>query len=343
MFFGVIEGFYGRTWTWSQRRNMLDFLSANGFSHYLYAPKADPFLRMHWQHNWPEPVFAELQALADYAMQQQQRFGLGLSPLSLVDAWGREPRQQLQQRLQQIRQLNPAALAILFDDIKGDKQHLASRQAEVLDVVAQYLPDTQLLMCPTYYSRDPLLPQLFGAMPENYWQQLGDLLPTEVDIFWTGEQVISEQYRAEDLHSISELLQRQPVIWDNSRVNDGRKTSPFLPIKPMLSPEAISGNVRGLLVNPVNQPALAMINLKTLLLPGSNSERLEQALQSLMPELQNAIQQSLHWFNHVGLESLKDEDKQQIKALFSSSSLPAAQQIMQWLNGDYRFDPACLT
>src|SRR5690554_7404020 len=112
MFCGVIEGFYGKTWSWQDRRSMIDFLSSNGFSHYVYAPKADDFLRKQWQHDWPEKTFSELQSLAQYAQKRQIDFGIGLSPISLLEEWGDQPIAALRQRLVQIAKLQPNTLAI---------------------------------------------------------------------------------------------------------------------------------------------------------------------------------------------------------------------------------------
>jgi hypothetical protein len=42
---GMIEGFYGKPWTWEEREENVAWLARHGYRFYLYAPKADPFLR----------------------------------------------------------------------------------------------------------------------------------------------------------------------------------------------------------------------------------------------------------------------------------------------------------
>lgn len=343
MFCGVIEGFYGKAWSWQERRSMIDFLSDNGFSSYVYAPKADGFLRNQWQQSWPAETFSELQSLAQYTHDKNIDFGIGLSPISLLEQWGDQQVDVLRQRLMQIAKLQPDTLAILFDDVQGDKQYLAGRQAEVLQTVADSLPETRLIMCPSYYSFDPILPELFGTMPANYWQELGELLPQAIDILWTGDKVISESYPTASLQKISQLLQRKPIIWDNSRVNDGRKTSPFIPIKPMFKLNDLEAWVGGVLINPMNQPALAKINLLSLQLEGSEQERLEAALSALAPQHKAFMLERLNLLSEVGLEGLKSKDKQLLEGHFESSFDEVSEQVKQWLNGDYRFDPSCLT
>ncbi|NDC88562.1 MAG: hypothetical protein EB075_07120 [Bacteroidetes bacterium] len=45
---GVVEGFFGKSWSWEARRHYAQFLSGNGFTTYLYAPKNDDYFRKHW-------------------------------------------------------------------------------------------------------------------------------------------------------------------------------------------------------------------------------------------------------------------------------------------------------
>ena len=339
---GVIEGFYGRPWSWQQRHAMLDFLAANGFSQYCYAPKADACLRKHWQQDWPAGVKKQLLQLAEHARRQGLAFGIGLSPLSLLQDWPAQ-KPALLQKLASLASLQPELLLLLFDDTRGDMPQLAERQCDIAAVVAAALPATRLMLCPTYYSFDPLLPELFGAMPAHYWEDLGRLLDPAINVLWTGRQVISEQHDAADLEDISRRLQRAPVIWDNSRVSDGRNTSPFLPLQAMFTLADLQPHCRGLLVNPMNPPALARIVLKTLMLPGSDEQRLADALQQEAGDLADVIQQSLPLLRDKGLDALDDEQRQCLQACFAGSSHPAAQDICRWLAGEFRFDPACLT
>ena len=45
---GIIEGFFGRPWSWTERADAVRFLRPHGYSFYLYAPKADSWLRRRW-------------------------------------------------------------------------------------------------------------------------------------------------------------------------------------------------------------------------------------------------------------------------------------------------------
>ena len=61
---GVIEGFYGRPWTFAERVDALRFLADVGMNAYVYAPKDDPKHRAAWR----EPYDAgEMEAFRNLA------------------------------------------------------------------------------------------------------------------------------------------------------------------------------------------------------------------------------------------------------------------------------------
>ena len=87
---GLIEGFFGRPWSWQARDEAVRFLAPHGYRFFLYAPKADPFLRRRWQDPHPD---GELEALARFGKACRGlgvRFGVGLSPFELHLHQGRD-------------------------------------------------------------------------------------------------------------------------------------------------------------------------------------------------------------------------------------------------------------
>ena len=340
---GVIEGFYGRVWSWEERHQMVQFLSQNGFSGYWYAPKADHHLRKQWAENWSQQQFQQLLELSHHCAENDICFGVGLSPLAIFESWKREGKDQLIKRLKQIMQLNPRGLAILFDDMPGDLPILARIQSDIAHLVADHVDVKQLIVCPSYYSFDPVLEELFGKMPEGYWNDLGRYLDSSIDLFWTGDRVVSENYSAAGIDRIAEAFRREPVIWDNSIVNDGRKTSPYLNVRSMYALSEVAESVQSVLVNPMNAAALSEIVLLTLTKEGSKQQRLAAAIGDLAPTLQKQLHDNLELFNERGLEQLSESDKLQLREAFSQQEIPVAQNVINWLNGEYRFDPACLT
>ncbi len=350
-FYGVIEGFYGRQWSWQVRRDYASFLKRHGFDCYIYAPKGDPLLRGRWRDAYEPAVFDELDRLSSHYHAHQLRWGLGLSPLGLGEDYTAADKRQLVTKVQQLNKLSPDLLCILFDDVRGDIEGLADRQLEITADIMAVSTASQHIVCPTYYSSDPVLEEVFGVMPKGYLDQLGAGLPAEVGVFWTGERVISSHYTAEELAPVEERLGRKPTIWDNYPVNDGRLTSDHLHLQPYTGrSHNMAQWCNGHLVNPMNQPLLSQLPLQTLQAvyrqqAAYNPElAFEQSLASLATsELAALLAGDAELFQVGGLSSLSDSQIAEKLSRYSVIEHPMAAEVVDWLNGGYRFDPECLT
>ena len=350
-FYGVIEGFYGREWSWQHRRNYAAFLSRHGFDCYIYAPKGDRYLRSSWREPLPEHTLEQLQALGDHYRNHGVRWGLGLSPLGLLDAFDASDKQALIEKVQQINTLKPDILCILFDDVRGDIPTLADNQLAVSDVILENSCAHQHILCPTYYSFDPVLEKVFGTMPEGYLSQLSRGLPDDIGLFWTGNQVISPRIEAADIERASDILGRRPILWDNYPVNDGRKTSQFLHLRPYQGRGSeLRLQCEGHIVNPMNQPYLSELVLQSLssVYKLGNAYRVELAWQDALASLGDgslarSLDRDLERFQDLGLGGLSASEKKHLAEHYAAFSHPVAGEIVDWLQGGYQFDPACLT
>ncbi len=79
---GLIEGYYGRPWSWNERFETMRFLAAWGYGFHLYAPKADAHLRRRWREPHPAEEARSLATFAGGCAGQGVDFGVGLSPCS---------------------------------------------------------------------------------------------------------------------------------------------------------------------------------------------------------------------------------------------------------------------
>ncbi len=334
--FHVIEGFYGKPWLLQERLDMIVFLAKNGFSGYCYAPKADKKLRQDCHLPYSEKELADLHRLANACDDYGLQFTVGLSPYLFLQTPD-DPR--LLDKLTQLKALKNCFLGIFFDDVASSDSQIAKHQIAFVDRIGKFFGAPPQIFCPTYYSFDPIIETLFGEMPAHYLEDLGHGLPQEVRILWTGESVITQHYNPKHLETIQAVLKRKPALWDNAFVNDGRKTSPFLPLGKVANYHEIKSNVQAVFINPMNQASLSQVNL----LMAINNESLDQALEKLMPELAQDILCYLPVFTEQGLEQMTLEMHQELLHVFSKSKHPAAINITDWLNGVYRFDPDCLT
>jgi hyaluronoglucosaminidase len=342
---GIIEGFYGRAWTWAARRSMLTDLEALGLDFYLYAPKNDPFLRKQWRERWPQETAAAIEDLTLHGRDHQVTVGLGLSPFELYRHYDAAARRSLQQKLAELDGVGADVIAILFDDMPGELPDLAERQAEIVADASAWTSAGRIMVCPTYYSDDPVLERVFGARPEGYWERLGELLPESVDVFWTGPRVCADTLAPEDVSEINHALRRQVLLWDNYPVNDGRERSEHLYcFPPPGRAVGMAGVTRGHLLNGMNQPLLTLPALLGLARLYDRSALDEHWLAQRFGERAwAALSAHRALFRDRPLSSLDPGERQALLSEFRRAGGDAAAEVCDWLSGGYEFDPACLT
>lgn len=347
---GVIEGFYGRTWPWSLRHTMIEFLRHQQFNTYVYAPKADRFLRSDWRHWHASDEFTALLDLREHCRVQSIQFGIGLSPCGLQGKYSDLDRGVLERKFQQLNRLDSDVLCILFDDMPGAIADLAERQVSIVKDIMSMSSARRFVICPSYYSFDPVLEQIFGAMPERYLETLGELLPKEIDIFWTGSLVLSPGYSKDDIAAISARVGRKPMLWDNYPVNDGKRISRFLHLKPVRNrPRELQQECSGLLANPMNQPLLSQLPLASLAQnfrdEHYDADRFwrEDLEQFVGTELAVLLRRDVERFQEQGLDTLGEQERRVLIEEYQRVEHPAAAEVIDWLQEGYRFDPACLT
>ncbi len=340
---GIIEGFYGRPWSWKEREETISFLAPHGYGFYLYAPKADVFLRRRWREDPPSDEAERLLSLSRRCRDLGVRFGVGLSPYELYLGFDGEARQALTRKLEFLRGMEIDDFAILFDDMRGDLPDLADRQIEIIRWVAERSPASRLFVCPSYYSDDPVLDRAFGQRPARYLERLAGGLDPAIEIFWTGEEVISREFSPGHLQRVAEQLGRKPFLWDNYPVNDGQRMSQFLHIRAFTGrPADIAQHIAGHGVNPALQPTLTRIPALTLPEsyrrgPGySYGEAFAGAAAAVMgDELGARLAEDLLILQDVGLDRLGEKETL-IRSRWQDVQHPAAREIIGWLDGEYR-------
>ncbi|HEX6588760.1 MAG TPA: beta-N-acetylglucosaminidase domain-containing protein [Longimicrobiales bacterium] len=339
----LIEGFYGRPWTWQERTDTVRFLAPHGFRTYLYAPKADAYLRRRWREQHPVDVARPLAAFAAAVREAGARFGVGLSPYEAWLDFGAEAKQALEAKLRFLDELRVDDLAILFDDMRGDVPDLAERQLEIVDFIADRTAASRLIVCPTYYSDDPVLDRVFGARPRDYLARLGQSLDPRIDIFWTGEEVVSRQISIPHVDRVVNELRRKPFLWDNYPVNDGQRMSQYLHLRAFTGrPAALADHVSAHGINVALQPTLTCIPALTLIESYASDEGYaygaafrRAAEQVLGADLATMLWQDLLVLQDVGLDRLGEKEAL-LRGRWRDVDHPAAREIIDWLDGGYR-------
>lgn len=342
---GVVEGFYGHPWPDDARLALLPRLSAAGHKLYIYAPKSDAYLRKHWRQSPPDAWYRKLSELRDACHRLGMRFGVGLSPLGFDDSHAINEERCWLDALIRLHSLGIDELHLLFDDMAGDPNMLR-RQCRLTELALAYFSPEQLALCPSYYCFDPILEQLFGEKPKTYWRDLGRELPVAIDLLWTGESVINTGIVPADCERIAQEFDRYPTLWDNYPVNDGRKTHHFLHLAPLTGrPPELAGVTRGHLLNPMVQPFLslpALMSLPAVYAGDQWSPQQGFSAAGFSDAMQALLSRDWQLFQYEGHAELSAERRQALRSDYKALDESAADEVADWLDGRYLFDPDCL-
>ena len=247
---GLIEGFYGRPWSWDERCAVARFVAERGMTHYVYAPKDDPRHRERWRDPYPPEELAGFTRLIDEGGLQ---VGFAVSPGLSIDASDDGDRRALAAKVAPLLDLGVRLVVLALDDLEprpglgGEHAGLACWLHEWLDGRAR------LALVPTEYTGT--------SAPTPYLDALADL-PEDVVVGWTGPSVVNDALTADDARRRREALRgRRPLLWDNWPVNDA-----VMAYRLFLGPlrgrdPALAEHCAGYLANPMVQPRASMLPL----------------------------------------------------------------------------------
>lgn len=201
----------------------------------------------------------------------------------------------------------------------------------------------RLYCCPTYFSDDPMLDDLFGARPENYLSGLGGRLDPSIRIYWTGPQVCSHTISSEHLTGVSERLGRKPAFWDNYPVNDSPAMIRQLHLRPFINyPVDLDELVTDHAANPALQAHLSLIPLLALssfYRVGPHRDRkstFREAAESVVGrEIAASLEADLPLLQDRGRDRLSEEERRNLRNRYGQFGHPAAREILRWLDGGY--------
>jgi hypothetical protein len=266
---GIIEGFYGSPWTDVERIHMVEFAADHGFTHFLYAPKHDPYIREIWREvALTSDRKAHLDAWVAKAKERKLTPGFAVAPGLDVSFADDTDQRCLNKKVGYLVESGIEEIALLFDDIDptlkdADHQRFvnyAEAQAVMANRLVEYLgevgsPGIQITFCPTEY---------WGLQNTWYKAVLARVLRPEISVFWTGRQICSESIVASEARRAEELFQHPIVIWDNYPVNDAEMVHE-IHLGPLegRGPDLLSG-VEGYYVNPMSRPNASKIALITV-------------------------------------------------------------------------------
>eukprot|EP00730_Choanoeca_flexa_P017221 TRINITY_DN8262_c0_g1_i1.p1 TRINITY_DN8262_c0_g1~~TRINITY_DN8262_c0_g1_i1.p1 ORF type:complete len:673 (+),score=142.49 TRINITY_DN8262_c0_g1_i1:179-2197(+) len=265
---GVVEGFYGKPWTLSQRRELFALMKSWQMNCYLYAPKDDRKHRAGWRELYTGEELADLQNLVEEAQRNDVEFIYAISPgLDMVYSSSTE-QTKLEAKLDQVADLGCSSFAVLFDDIEGAMtqadldtfESLSHAHSTVANKLFRHLRPKRMLFCPTEYCASRAMPCVSES---EYLRGLGQRLDQSIEIMWTGSCVIPRHILVEELQELREVIGRKPCIWDNVHANDFDRRRLFLGPYHGRSYQILE-HVSGVLSNPNCEFTANFIPLHTL-------------------------------------------------------------------------------
>lgn len=216
-FRGVVEGFYGKPWSFEDRVSQLKFYGLNKLNTYIYGPKDDPYHSSpNWRKPYPQNEADRMAELVKLAKSNKVNFVWAIHPGQDIK-WNDEDRKLLLDKFESMYQLGVRSFAVFFDDISGEGTN-AAKQAELLNYIDNNFVKvkkdvTPLVMCPTEYNKS------WSNVEGGYLKTLGEKLNPSVQIMWTGDRVVADIHR-DGMEWINSLIKRPAYIWWNFPVTD---------------------------------------------------------------------------------------------------------------------------
>ncbi|SHJ87485.1 hyaluronoglucosaminidase [Clostridium cavendishii DSM 21758] len=265
---GIIEGFYGKPWSFKDRFKAVDFLIENRMNTYMYAPKDDKYHRELWREEYPQDMYEEIKKLKKYSDNNLIDFYYCLSPGNDIDVTLKEDIDSVLRKIKAMLDIGVKDFALLMDDIDyslNENHKIKFRRVgqvhsyicnEVYKFLKENILDFNLIMCPTEYWQN---------YDTEYRKDINENLVDEIKVFWTGYATIAENIKEEDVKLINESINREIVLWDNIPVNDMEKDRGNLFLSPVQnrSIHMQDYNHIGIVANPMPQFNMSKLTLIT--------------------------------------------------------------------------------
>jgi len=222
---GVLEGGYS-VWGHEQRLDVIKWLGKLKMNVFMYAPKEGYFFRRRWREPFSREALEEFREYVEACQRDRVDFIMALSPALSIEHANPEEMDRLVAKYKQIYDLGVRDFAIFFDDVLPvlstpidieTYDHIAEAEADVTNRLYERLkefdPDIRLAFVPRQY---------WGWTPTRYIEIHREKLTPNVQIGWTGKDIVSRSITAEDSRKFAAVWGRPPAIGDNC--------SPFGPV-----------------------------------------------------------------------------------------------------------------
>ncbi|MGN1280305.1 MAG: beta-N-acetylglucosaminidase domain-containing protein, partial [Succinivibrio sp.] len=340
---GIIEGFYGTPYSQADRKDLFSFVSSCGYNYYIYAPKNDRSLRREWKTPFSDHEISFLKEMKCSCQQNGLEFGIGISPIDITQNMCSDLEILIDKIKVCTNEIGASIIAVLFDDIRLYTSYEGDNQKHIINTVCEHLSgnNIRVVFCPTYYSFDPILNKCFGDRPDSYFGDITDGLLPNIEVFWTGNKVLSKSITPEDVSRISSLLGRKVTIWDNYPVNDGKFICKHIYTKAFSQRNGLDSHILSHAVNPMLECHLGKVALCTLpaVYRGASAEEIELKRMSVLEDIfLDKTQLILPYLDILNDEGLKEGDTltaQRIRNIIGRPDTKGQKELLDFLDGRY--------
>lgn len=344
---GVLEGFYGKPWSHEARLDMIRFMGSAGFTHYIYAPKDDPYHRSRWRDRYPYAMRQQFKELVSVADSAGVALVFAISPgLNIVYSDSADV-EILRKKMTDMLEMGFDEVALFLDDVPEDLRHegdqarfanLAQAHIHLVNAIKEGIP---LMVCPTTYT------DAWGD--QDYVETLSRGIGPDVPMFWTGRDVAPSSIRISEARIHRLKLKGDLYVWDNFPVNDFETWRPLLGALKGRAPE-LPIVVAGFFANPMESVYLSMLPLHTVATYARDPKRYdaESALKSAMsalftPSTADSLRPILDLYSAAGWEDMLLTGMYSPGAEIDSAAVDSAIALFDVLpNGTNAFERAFL-
>lgn len=287
---GVIEGYYGNPWSHEDCMDMCSFFDQNKMNTFIYGPKNDSY-----HHGakvfdpYPAEEAANLAALVKEANAHKVDIVWAMHPGNSNDGANLE---RAKAKLEAMYELGFRRFAVFFDDIAANS---VQKQIDFMNylnanVVKAKGDVKSLIVCPSEYC-------ISFAGGQNttstYLNSLGAGLDDDIDIMWTGWQVVDMEL-GPSCDWFTNKTGRKPFIWHNYPCSDyGSRPLLLCPYEPAVTD--LPSRITGFTANPMEYYEASKVGLYGMADFAWNPEAYdpweswEEAVQYIMPDHADAF------------------------------------------------------
>ncbi|HOC93676.1 MAG TPA: beta-N-acetylglucosaminidase domain-containing protein [bacterium] len=215
---GVLEGGYS-VWSHEKRLAIIEWTGKMKMNSFIYAPKEGMYFRRRWRAPHPDEEMEWFKQYVEASARNHVEFAYSLSPAMSMEYSDPAEFEVLAAKYARMQEIGVRRFGIFFDDVlpylstpadRAAYKNIAEAEVEVtnklLDALRERDRDVKLFFVPNQY---------WGWTPTDYMRIVREKLHPDIDIGWTGRDIVSNSIPADDVREFIKLVGRPPAIGDN--------------------------------------------------------------------------------------------------------------------------------